>query len=101
MTSEASWKIEEARQSQGLCDAIQSVINEHGQRLKNEGRVPIMNAVASALVSVQGGMLAGIEDPRHRKALRNAMERELPRAIAQMLGRAGKAEIVVVGGRKQ
>ncbi|MDR7220324.1 hypothetical protein [Aminobacter aminovorans] len=101
MTSEAAWKIEEARQSQELCDAIQSVINEHGLRLKSEGRVPIMNAVASALVSVQGGMLAAIEDPRHRKALRNAMERNLPRAIAQMMGRSGKAEVFNIRGPKQ
>jgi hypothetical protein len=101
MKIDPAWKEEEKRQSQELSDLIQDVINDYGIRLKSEGRMPTMNALAGALVAVQGSMLAAIEDPRHRKALRQVMERTLPRAIAEMLGKAGNAEVIVLGGVRQ
>lgn len=93
-------KLEEQRQSKELADLIQAVINDYGRKVKADGRMPIMNALAGALTSVQGGMLASIEDPRIRKMLRHAMERHLPKAIAESLGRTGKAEIVYLGERR-
>ena len=97
--TEQNWKEEERLQAQELADIIQSAIHEHGRKMCEAGRPPLMNAVAGALVTVQAGMLASVEDPRHRKALRKSMENALPRALAEARTSA-YAQTVVVGGQK-
>lgn len=69
---------EEARQAQILADAIDKTIRETAEQFET----PMMNAVAGALVTVQGHMLASVPT-EHRKAMRKAMEKRLPAAIAQ------------------
>lgn len=94
-----AWRIEQDRQSQELADIIQKAIDTYGQRLKAAGKQPMLNSVASAIVTVTGGMLASVEDRRSRKALRNAMERELPLAIARHEGRSGSVAVIIAGRR--
>lgn len=101
MASLNPWRDEEGRQRDELFDAINDAIYAHGLKLKSEGRMPIMNALAGALVSAQAGMLAAIEDRRHREAMIKAMERELPKALAHFEGRTGKAQTLIIGGRRQ
>lgn len=101
MKSEASWKAEMERQSEELLEAINDAIFAHGMKLKSEGRLPIMNALAGALVSAQACMLAAIEDPHDRKRMIKSMECELPKAIAHFKGRTGKASTIIVGGSRQ
>lgn len=93
------WKGEQDRQSQELLMIIQGGINEYGKGLRAEGKAPMLNAVASALVSAMGAMLASVDDRRIRKDLRHAMERGLPRAILAHEGRVGSTEIIVQNGR--
>lgn len=99
VTADPRWKEEEKRQARELTEMFQNAIDEHGRMMREAGRPPIMNALAGALVTIQAGMLASIEDPRHRKALRKIMEKELPRALAEArIG--GYAQTIVVGGPK-
>lgn len=95
------WKAEQDRQAQELAEIINDAIRTYADLLIANGRQPMLNAVASALVTIEGDTLAAIEDPRHRKAMRKSMETALPQAIAKALGKAGRAQVVVVGGRKQ
>ncbi|MCK9551588.1 hypothetical protein [Aquamicrobium sp.] len=94
-----AWRIEQDRQSQELAEIVQQAIDAYGQRLKAEGKQPMLNAVASAIVTVTGAMLASVKDRRPRKLLRNAMERELPLAIARHEGCSGSAEVIIAGRR--
>lgn len=89
------WKAEEDRQAQDLFEIIQREVNVYGTRLRAEGKAPMLNAVAGALVSAMGAMLASVDDRRIRKELRRAMDRGLPRAIAANEGRVGSTEIIV------
>lgn len=97
-TRDATWKAEERGQAQILAEVIQGAIDEAGRTLL--GSTPILNAVAGALVTVEAGMLASIEDPRHRKALRKAMERALPEAIATARVH-GHPQVIDIGGVRQ
>ena len=71
-------KAEERRQAQIFAEAIQSAIQKTS---KNLGEVPMMNALAGGIVTVQAGMLMGVTDRRARKALKAAMDRALPDAM--------------------
>ncbi|MBZ3691031.1 hypothetical protein [Phyllobacterium calauticae] len=93
------WKDEQDRQSQDLLEIIQREINEYGKSLKSEGKAPMLNAVAGALVSAMGAVLASVDDRRIRKELRRVMDRGLPRAIAAHEGHVGSAEIIVQNRR--
>lgn len=73
----AERQAEEQRQVQAMAQAIHDAINECGRQFSP----PMMNAVAGALVTVEASILATL-DPRSRKALRQAMERGRPRALA-------------------
>lgn len=97
--SAAAWRDEEQRQAQELSDLLQAQINEHGSRLKADGRVPLLNAVAGALVTVTGAMLASVEDRRIRKELRRVMDRGLSRTIAATEGHGGSVQIIRQGRR--
>lgn len=94
-----AWKLEQDRQTHELAEGIQKAIDDFGQRLLNEGRQPMLNAVASALVGATGNMLASVEDRRIRKELRRVMDRGLARAIVANEGRAGSAQVIVAGRR--
>lgn len=99
--TDRNWKEEEQRQAQELADMLQSAIHEHGRMMLEAGRPPILNAVAGAIVTVQAAMLAAIEDPRLRKAMRKKMDNTLPRALTEARTRTRSyAQTVVVGGRK-
>lgn len=93
------YEIERDRQTQELTTAIDKAIQEFGRATRAAGKAPLLNAVAGAIVTVQGGILASVEDPRIRKALRREMERLLPRAIKEASGRAGETEVIFMGGR--
>jgi hypothetical protein len=99
---DTAWQAEERAQAQRLADIIQKTIQEDGLAIAAEGRAPILNAVAGALVNVEAAMLASIADPRHRKALRQAMERSRPRALAEAMTRGhGTAQVINLGALKQ
>lgn len=78
--SVAERNAEESRQAQAMAEAIHSAVNECGKQFSP----PMMNAVAGALVMVEASILATL-DPPTRKALRQAMERARPRALAEAL----------------
>lgn len=95
------YAIERDRQTQDLTEAIDKVIQDYGRSLRSQGKAPMLNAVAGALTSIQGGIIASVEDRRIRKMLRKEMERLLPAAIAAAEGRSGKAEVIYMGGTVQ
>lgn len=72
-------KAEEKRQAQIFAEAMQAAITAAGKTLE----MPMMNALAGALVTVEAGMLASVADHRARKALKEAMKRARPRARAE------------------
>jgi hypothetical protein len=76
----AERQAEEVRQVQAMAEAMHDAINACGKQFS----LPMMNAVAGALVTVEASILATL-DPRTRKALRQAMERGRPRALAAAL----------------
>lgn len=93
-----AFKAEESRQAKIIADAINEAIMATGQTFET----PIMNAVAGALVANEAAILASIEDPKHRKALRKAMEDARPRAFAEAMTRNhGKAQVITLGGIRQ
>lgn len=93
-----AWKAEEARQAQILAEAIDAAIHETSKGFET----PILNALAGALVTVQAAMLSSVSDPHNRKELRKAMERALPRALADAITRGnGHCQMVVIGGPRQ
>jgi hypothetical protein len=99
---DTAWQAEERAQAQRLADIIQKAIQDDGIAIAAEGRAPMLNAVAGALVNVEAAMLALLSDPRLRKALRQAMERARPRALAEAMTRDnGKAQVITIGGVKQ
>jgi hypothetical protein len=99
---DTAWQAEERAQAQRLGDIIQKAIQDDGLAIAAEGRAPMLNAVAGALVNVEAAMLAAIPDPRNRKALRQAMERARPRALAEAMTRDnGKVQVITIGGVKQ
>jgi len=79
------------RQAEVMADAIFAAINECGKQFT----APTMNAVAGALVTVEANILATL-DPRSRKALRQAMERARPRALAEALANNKQFKTVAV-----
>lgn len=100
MTDLDLWKVEEARQSQIFADAMQKAINAAAADLISAGKPPIMNALAGAFVTVEAGFLAGLADPRNFKAVRAAMDKARPRALAIARERnGGRATAVIVGRR--
>lgn len=93
------WKAEQDRQAKELGQILAHEIEGYGRRPLSEGRQPILNAVASALVAVTGSMLASVEDRKSRKALRRAIENGLPSAIADHEGKSGRAQVIVTNRR--
>ncbi|MCM2472115.1 hypothetical protein HGO38_01320 [Rhizobium sp. CG5] len=92
------YKTEERRQAKILTDAINETIMATARTFE----APIMNALASALVANEAAMLASIEDPRHRKAMRKVMDDTRPRALAEaMTKNHGKAQVITLGGIRQ
>lgn len=79
-------KLEIERQSTILAQAIQNTIEQIGATLTAQGGQPTMNAVAGALVSVEATMLAAIPSPA-RKALRKAMDKMQPQALAAAISK--------------
>ncbi|HTV68073.1 MAG TPA: hypothetical protein VMF90_05995 [Rhizobiaceae bacterium] len=94
-------RAEQDRQTNEIYKILSDAVAAHGRKLQSEGRMPIANAVASAVVMMQGELLAGCADRRHRKALRNAMDRMLPEAIAACEGKVGRVGVYNVGARRQ
>jgi hypothetical protein len=90
----AERQAEEQRQAQAMAEAIHDAINECGRQFSP----PMMNAVAGALVAVEANILATL-DPRSRKALRQAMERGRPSALAEALTRNKRFKTVAVAVR--
>jgi uncharacterized protein YjeT (DUF2065 family) len=87
----AERQAEGQRQAEVMADAIFAAINECGKQFSP----PMMNAVAAALVMVEAGVLATLE-PRARKALRQAMERARPGALAAALTGSEQFKTVTV-----
>lgn len=86
-------KAEQQRQSDVLAHAINSVILTVAKTFE----MPMMNALAGALVTTEAQMLASVADAKHRKTLRKAMDRERPRALAEALQRKpAPANVVVI-----
>lgn len=79
------------RQAEVMADAIFAAINECGKQFSP----PMMNAVAGALVAVEANILATL-DPRSRKALRQAMQRDRPIALAEALTKNKQFRTVAV-----
>jgi hypothetical protein len=100
--SRDAWSEEQRAQAERLAATIRDAIEQDGKALVAEGRVPMLNAIASALVAVEASMLAVVADRRHRKALRESMERERPRALAKALARDhGTVQVINTGAAKQ
>lgn len=96
-----AWKAEEQRQSELFSVAMQKAIDALAAELIAAGKPPIMNALAGALVSVEAGFLCGLSDPRSLKAVRAAMDKARPRALALARERGvSRAQTVIVGGRR-
>lgn len=93
--------LERERQTQELCEALDKVINDFGAAVVASGRVPMLNAVAGALVTIQGTVLASVDDARIRKNLRREMEKLLPRAIAAASGGAVKTQVHYMTDKRQ
>jgi hypothetical protein len=90
------FKTELDRQTQILTDAINEAIMNAAEQFS----VPMMNALAGALVTVQGRMLSSVPAGPTRKALRNSMENALSRAIVVAQGSAGTCLVVTIGHDK-
>ena len=100
MTNVEAWKAEEQRQSQIFSDAMQKAIDAAAAELAAAGKPPLMNALAGAFVSVEAVFLAALSDARSVKAVRAAMDKQRPRALALARERNPKrAQTVVVGRR--
>lgn len=97
---EKAWKAEEQRQANELAMVIAKAINDHADQLKAEGRQPLLNAACGALVTTIAGLVATVGNDGHRKALRDAITHNLPRAYA-MARVSDKTVSIVLGGRKQ
>src|SRR5207244_964082 len=94
----AKAKAEEARQSQILADAIHKAIIQTGEQFE----VPILNAVGGALATNIAEVLASIPDRRHRKMLRDHLDRAVSHALAQTATRPmAPVETIIVGGVRQ
>ncbi|WP_420584925.1 hypothetical protein [Ruegeria sp.] len=94
MSDQDAYRREQARQTQLLTEAIDKAITD----TSSDFAMPMLNAVAGALVAVQGHVLASA--PRkHRKALQAAMEKQLPKAIASAKGRVSTAQTATIGGK--
>lgn len=95
---EAAWKAEEQRQVQILTDAINTAIQETAKQFD----APMMNALAGALITNEAAMLASVDNSAARKALRKAMDKMRPIALANAMARNhGKAQIITIGGVRQ
>ena len=97
MDDVAKFKAEQDRQTQLLVDAISEAINKAAEQFP----VPMMNALASALVTVQGRILASVPAGPARKALRKAMEDGVSRAILAAQGTQGTCEVVMLGDKNK
>jgi hypothetical protein len=93
------WKVEQDRQADELSMLIQGAIDDFGKRCLEHGRQPMLNAVASALISVEGAMLASVTDRRIRKELRRVMDRGLVQAIAAYEGKSGSVPLIFADRR--
>lgn len=78
--SAAQRQEEEQRQVQAIAEAIQAAIDDASKKFD----VPLLNAVAGAIVTVEAHMLAATA-PAHRKMLRKSMEKARPGALATAL----------------
>jgi hypothetical protein len=100
VTNLDAWKVEEQRQSRLFAEAMQKAIDAEAASLIAAGQPPIMNALAGAFVSVEAGFLAGLSDPRSVKAVRAAMDKARPRALALAREQnVSRATAVIVGRR--
>ncbi len=88
---------EQKRQTQALIVAM----NRAAMETAKEFDVPMMNALAGALVALQAEMLSKVAAGRTRKLLRDAMERGLNRQIKKAEQGATLAEVIVLGGSTQ
>ena len=71
----------DAAETKELTDALQRVISDHARRLVAANRQPTINAVAYALATVTGAMLASLEDRAHRRMMRRAIDQTIERSI--------------------
>ena len=71
----------DATETKELTEAFQAVINDHARRLVAAKRQPTINAVAHALATVTGAMLASLEDRAHRRMTRRAIDQTIDRSI--------------------
>jgi len=77
-----AFRTEQERQARILAQAIQDTIERVGKTL---GTVPMLNAVAGALITVEAAMLASCPTTHQRKALKKEMDAARPRALAMAL----------------
>ena len=83
---------EEMRQTQELADMLEATIRKHGEATE----LPMLNAVFTALLSVEAHMLATLE-PASRRAMIKASDKARPAYLANALtGRPGRALAVKV-----
>lgn len=87
----AEAKAEEQRQVEVIASAIKVAIDEAHKAFE----IPLLNAVGGALVTVEAGMLASL-DQQHRKMLREAMNASRPTALARVLAAGGVGKPIVV-----
>lgn len=93
-----TWDTEKLRQGQELVTVLNDAIDTYGKRLVEAGRMPMLNAVAAALIVVEAGLIASIADPQYRRLLKEAMDRDRATATATT---SGEASVLVVGGTIQ
>lgn len=94
--NKATLKAEEQRQAKIITEAIDKVILETG----NQFEMPMLNAIAGALVSVEAKVLNTVKDRRSRLALKKAMEAARPKAMrAKQAYEHMRAETVTINDK--
>ena len=86
------WKAEEQRQVQILYDAMNKAMIETGKQFD----APLLNAAAGAVSMLHAGILSSVAPGRHRKMLREMMERAVNRGVRQDES-SGRAQVVIIG----
>jgi len=94
--SESTYKVELARQTDLLHQAVEKILNDEAEKFDTR----MLNAVMGALIASLAECFASVGDPRTRKALRKLMDAELSRQIAKLMvaGRPNSRTMIVDGG---
>lgn len=89
----------DAEASAAYNDAIMGAISAVSQVIEGHGHALTLNSLMGSICAVAAFYIAGVEDPRARKALMREMEKQLPRLVAHQratAGQGGRGKVVTL-----